>query len=155
MKKAFEDVFSKIQIDMVQACYDYADCDAEKIYVYASCEDHVISPGFFFKINGRVLKRHLLNQFQKDKDKYDVSPDNQGVCLDRLTEKIKELVKVCKEYEKPMPTEIKLIYDVVHHKLRSHYEYEPMYSFDEEKTADDMEDEWYEQVKREEESSLA
>ena len=75
--------------------------------------------------------------------------------MDRLTEKIKELVKVCKEYEKPMPTEIKLIYDVVHHKLRSHYEYEPMYSFDEEKTADDMEDEWYEQVKREEESSLA
>lgn len=34
MPKTFEDEFTKSQIDMVSICFEYANYDVEKIYIY-------------------------------------------------------------------------------------------------------------------------
>ena len=50
MGKMFEDYFSEIQADMVSICLEYVEKRAEKIYIYCSFEDGMISSGFFYKL---------------------------------------------------------------------------------------------------------
>ena len=63
-------------------------------------------------------------------------------------EKIK---KACQEFGRPMPTQIKLIYDVTSKKMQSEYQYENQYSNVPYKLPEDVADEWFEQVKAQEE----
>lgn len=67
--------------------------------------------------------------------------------MDIIIEDIEGIYKLCNEYKKEMPTEIKLIYDVNKNSLKADYKYELVYSKDEQKTADDIAMEWYEEVK--------
>lgn len=46
-----------------------------------------------------------------------------------------------------MPTEFKLIYDVKSSKLKAEYKYDLVYTNDDVKTADDISDEWFEEIK--------
>ena len=48
MGKMFEDYFSEIQADIVSICLEYVGKRAEKIYIYCSFEDGMISSGFFY-----------------------------------------------------------------------------------------------------------
>ena len=57
MGKMFEDYFSEIQADMVSICLEYVGKRAEKIYIYCSFEDGMISSGFFYKVNSKIVKR--------------------------------------------------------------------------------------------------
>ena len=50
-------------------------------------------------------------------------------------------MQVCIEYSRPMPTEMKLIYDVKKNSLKAEYKYENTYSESQTKTAYDMADE--------------
>ena len=45
MEKMFEDYFSEIQADMVSICLEYVEKRAEKIYIYCSFENGMISSG--------------------------------------------------------------------------------------------------------------
>ncbi|EJR97462.1 hypothetical protein IKM_05122 [Bacillus mycoides] len=45
--KEFEDKFSELQADMVSICMEYVEDRADKVYIYASCEESVISSKFF------------------------------------------------------------------------------------------------------------
>lgn len=45
--KEFEDRFSELQADMVSICMKYVEDRADKVYVYASCEEEIISSSFF------------------------------------------------------------------------------------------------------------
>ena len=47
MDKVFEDYFSELQADMVSICMEYVEKRAERIYIYCSFEDNVISSVFF------------------------------------------------------------------------------------------------------------
>lgn len=60
MGKMFEDYFSEIQADMVSICLEYVEKRAEKIYIYCSFEDGMISSGFFYKVNSMVLCQDLV-----------------------------------------------------------------------------------------------
>lgn len=35
----FEDKFSELQVDMISICMEYIEDRADKVYVYASCEE--------------------------------------------------------------------------------------------------------------------
>ena len=50
-----------------------------------------------------------------------------------------------------MPTQIKLIYDVTSKKMQSEYQYENQYSNVPYKLPEDVAEEWFEQVKAQEE----
>ncbi len=146
MNKIFEDTFIEVQIDMIQICLEYVNNNADLIYIYASYEQNTISCGYFYKINGKLLERHKLND--NDTTIYDTSIQGQTACMKKLNEDMKKIISICKEYNRDIRTEIKLIYDVKNNKVSSNYKYELKYSNDTEKTADDMAEEWFDQERK-------
>lgn len=144
MAKVFEDLFMDIQADMVYACMDYVNGDADKIYVYVSAEGKVQTSSHFYEIGGMVYNPYTIKDVSP---KYDVSVSNQRKCVNVLMEDLAELVALCKEYNRPMPTEIKMIYDVNKNSLNADYKYEPVYSNHKTKTSYDVINEWIEEVK--------
>jgi hypothetical protein len=69
--------------------------------------------------------------------------------LHLLTEKIIELKAVCKQYDKPMPTEMKLVYNVKDGCLEASYQYELILGVGEGKTGGEAAGEWYAQLAKE------
>lgn len=148
MSKVFEDYFSELQADMISICLEYAEEKVDRIYIYCSFEEMVISCNFFYRINGRVVRKHELNNAINDEGfRYNTSIARQEATLDIITDDIKSICNLCKEYKKEMPTEMKLIYDVKKNSLKADYKYNLVYSNDEQKTADDIVMEWFEEVK--------
>lgn len=56
---------------------------------------------------------------------------------------IKALKRLCQEHQKEMPTQIKLVYDVISDRINADYSYDIIFSDDQNKTAYDVLDEWY------------
>lgn len=147
MSKSFEDYFSELQADMVSICLEYVDNRADNIYIYCSFENGIVSSDFFYNINGKVLERHKLNDAISDiGKKYNVSTERQRCVLTVLNDNIKDIFKICKEYDRDMPTEMKLVYDVEKNSLKADYRYELIYSMDPIKVADDIAMEWFKQM---------
>ena len=67
--------------------------------------------------------------------------------LDILNEDIEKIKNLCKEYQREMPTEMKLIYDVKSGRFKAEYRYDLIYTHDEVKTASHIFNEWFEEVK--------
>lgn len=148
MGKVFEDYFTELQTDMISICLEYAEDRAEKIYIYCSYENNMISGDFFYKINGKVVHNNMLNDAIVDGEKsYDVSIDRQKGAIDIITDDILSLKKLCQEYQRDMPTQIKLIYDVVENKVQADYRYDLIFSNDKKKTSYDIFEEWYQSEK--------
>ena len=144
MGKVFEDYFTELQADMVSICMEYVEKRAEKVYIYCSYEDNMISSGFFFKINGKIIKKNRLNDvIKKGQKEYDVSVNRQKGVINIINDDIKALKKLCQEYQRDMPTQIKLIYDVSENKLMADYSYDMIFSSHRSKTAYDILEEWY------------
>ena len=135
---------------MVSICLEYVQDKAEKIYIYCSCEERVLSSDFFYRIGEKIKERHKLNDVNKNINYiYNTSPERQDVVLDILIEDIEKMMSLCNEYKREMPTEIKLVYDVSKNSLKADYRYDLVYSNDAVKTADDIAMEWFEQIKAE------
>ena len=144
----FEDQFSELQADMISICMEYVEDRADKVYVYASCEEGVVSSSFFYLINNTYVECHKVNDaLNNGEEEYNVSQDRQFAVLDIINEDVEKIKELCKEHEKDMPTELKLIYEVKSGKLQAEYKYDLVYSDDEVKTADDIAEEWFEEVK--------
>ena len=62
--------------------------------------------------------------WEMKKKKYDVSPERMFQVLQIIGEDIEEIETLCKEYEKDMPTEMKLIYDAKSGKFKAEYKYD-------------------------------
>ncbi|MGE7021954.1 DUF600 domain-containing protein [Solibacillus cecembensis] len=146
--KEFEDRFSELQADMISICMEYVEDRADKVFVYASCEEGVISSSFFYLINNKYVECHKVNDALQDGDeRYDVSPKRMLMVLHIINEDIEKTKELCEEYERDMPTEMKLIYDVKNGNFKTEYKYELVYTHDEIKTADHIADEWFEEIK--------
>ncbi|MBO0451875.1 hypothetical protein [Candidatus Enterococcus murrayae] len=143
MTKVFEDYFTDLQADMVSICLEYVENDGEVIYIYCSYERKVYSVGYFYKINGKLKERHKVNE---ELSNLDVSIHRQQTVLQILMDDLKQIEDVCKQFGRPMPTEMKLIYDIKNNSYNASYQYELVYSEEGEKTADDIEEEWFEEV---------
>lgn len=145
MSKTFEERFSEIQSDMVSICLEYVDNRADKIFIYCSFEAKVLSCDFFYCINGNIIDRNKINEVCSYQ--YDVSIERQLATLEVLEEDTLNIVNLCNEYKKPMPTELKLVYDVKENSLSGNYQYDIVYTNIKGKTADDIVEEWFEEVK--------
>ena len=85
--KVFEDLFMDIQEDMVCAGLDYVDSNADKIYIYGSCEGRMTMPDCFFEVDGDVYNRATLRTISDD---YDVSGENQDICCEEYLKVLKK-----------------------------------------------------------------
>ncbi|KAF6586064.1 DUF600 domain-containing protein [Paenibacillus sp. EKM211P] len=153
MTKIFEDFFSELQADMVSICLEYVNDRADKIYIYCSYEEGMISSDFFYRINNKVVERHKLNDAlssaEKDVFVYDVSVERQRGVIKIINNDIEEIFHLCKKHGREMPTEMKIIYDVKLNKLTANYNYELVHTNHPVKTADDISMEWFEQIQAE------
>ncbi|MHB1316160.1 MAG: DUF600 domain-containing protein [Christensenellales bacterium] len=133
---------------MVSICLEYVENKADKIYIYCSCESGIIASDFFYMINKYIIQCHKINDIVLSSEKrYDVSIQRQKGVMKILNDDIAKIYRLCKEYNREMPTEMKIVYDVRKNSLDAHYKYDLIHSNDPEKTADDIAMEWFEQVK--------
>jgi len=70
-----------------------------------------------------------------------------AMVLDIINENVEKIKELCEEYERDIPTELKLIYDATSGKLKAEYKYDLVYTNDDVKTADDIAGEWFEEIK--------
>lgn len=149
MNQMFEDRFSELQADMVSICLEYVENKAEEIFIYGSFEAKVISCDFFYTINKMIVKKHKLNDAINTSQgfKYNTSGERQREVLKIINNNIEEMIKLCQEYNREMPTEIKLIFNVLHNSLKADYKYEKVYSNDPVRTASNVSMEWYEEIR--------
>ena len=146
--KEFEDKFSELQADMISICMEYVGDRADRVYVYGSCEEDMISSSFFYLINNKYVECHKVNDALKNGDeRYDVSTERQFTVLNIINDDVEKIEELCKEYKRDMPTELKLIYDVKSGRLQAEYKYDLVHTNDDTKTADDFADDWFEEIK--------
>jgi hypothetical protein len=133
---------------MISICLEYVEDRADKVYVYASCEEGIISSSFFYLINNKYVKSHKLNDaLENGEERYDVSTERGFMVLDIINENTEKIKVLCKEYERDMPTEMKLIYDVKSGNFKAEYKYDLVYTNDDIKTAHHIANEWFEELK--------
>lgn len=151
MMKVFEDYFSELQTDMVAICLEYVDNKADEIFIYCSYEPEMYVFDFFYKINGKIVHKHQLYVVEKEDSQhnqvYDISRERQKDALRIGNQNLKLIHKKCKEFNKEMPTEMKLYYNVKKNSLKGKYRYDLVYSIDDELLPDDIFDLWFEEVK--------
>jgi hypothetical protein len=150
MKKVFEDYFSELQGEMVAICAEYADYKADEIYIYCSYEDKMYFFNVFYKMNGKVVHKHQLNETLEEgqPEIFDVSSERQQCMLKMGVDYLKEIHRKCKEFNRDMPTEIKIHYHAKENKLRARYQYDPIWSHAEELLPEDIFLSWFEEVKK-------
>jgi hypothetical protein len=152
MIKVFEDYLSELQTDMVATCLEYVENKAEDIYIYCSYEPEMYAFDVFFKVNGQVVLKNNLNNAVNETDRklflYDISDYRQEALLDIGLENLEKIHEKCKEFNREMPTEIKLQYNVKENSLHAQYKYDLVYSIDDKLLPDDIFDLWFNEVKK-------
>ena len=145
MSAVFEDVFARLQTDMIDVCLEYVNDMAEKVYIYVSCEDGSVACDFFYRVDGKMIKKHRLAQ--ETGRSYDTSVARQKACMKVLQADVLKLISACKEFEREMPTEIKLIYSVSDGRTDADYSYDKYVSDSDTVTAFDRSDAWFRRLK--------
>lgn len=143
MGKIFEDYLSEIQKDMLSVCLEYANHKVDKVFVYASNENNVISSDCFFEIHHQIVKKGSLDEI--DSTIYDTSFKRQIACLKALTKDIKDIASLCKENNRPTPTEIRLFYNVQTQKAGANYQYDPVVAKTKNGISEDVVNDWIEE----------
>lgn len=135
--KVFEDEFMELQTGLIALCMEVTEGNIDKVFAYGSNEKKSKSFNAFFEKNGEILTlrqlgihKELIRQFLR------VGTEDL-VGLDAIGEK----------YGRPVPTELKLLYDVRTKKFRSDYRYEEICSARTGRTAADIFDEWIAEMK--------
>ena len=141
--KVFEDYFTEIQADMIDICLEYIEDYADMIYIYCSTERNTLSADFFYRINGKCIEKEKVNEAEGPHPHYTSDLDNIFKVIEILVEDLEKLKSVCGKYSKPVPTEIKLYYDVKKRSLDGKYKYEAVYSMYKDKLSDDVFEEWF------------
>lgn len=152
MEKIFEDYFSEAQADMVAITLEYVDKKADYIYIYCSFESMYYFD-FFYLINHQYIDRNELNNIGIDY-KYDTSSNRQLQAMKIGVKNLKMIHELCQRYNREMPTEIKLIYNVQKNSLDAEYSYDLKYSNTKDLIADDIFTQWFEEVKKENKHEL-
>ena len=145
MAKTFEDYFSEYQTEMIAVCLEYANYDVDKVYIYCSSEGRMQATDYFFEINGKHYERHQLGMSGK---KYDTSSKRQSACNRIILEALWQIKEKCKEYDRPMPTEMKIVYDAKKNSVDANYRYDLVYSKDPDALPDPIFDAWFAEVKK-------
>ena len=102
MNKVFEDDFLDVQSRIIALCVEFADNKADKVYAYGSIEENSISFNAFFNIGGQIKTTN-------------------NVVTD--TDTIWDFLDLGIHYGKPVPTELKMIYDCKTGQIDTKYQY--------------------------------
>lgn len=115
-KKVFEDAFMEVQKGLIALCMELAGgVPVDDVYAYGSIEENAYSFNAFYVKKGQVIPTHKVNE--------DLVTIKQFLQIG--THDLVRLEEVCREYGRPVPTELKMHY-VVGGGMDAHYEYDPI-----------------------------
>lgn len=147
--KNFEDEFSAKQTDMIQLALEYADRVEQKIdtvYIYGSFETMYSFDVFYKDDRNNIVMLHELSQ----KGMSESEIDNLIFSVLKLgNQDLQDIHKICRKYNRPMPTQIKLIYDHKQNKVKGKYSYDLFYSNSDTLTSGNIFEQWYNEIKEE------
>ena len=146
--ETFEDKLAILQEDMISIALEYSDDKADKVYLFASHENNSFYFNVFFKIGKSYYKKHQLKEFQVD-----TSINRQSQLVDIA---LNDFIKICEAFSdnnREIPTQLKIMYNKKHQKASGKFSYNIHYSNSDTLTADDIFEQWYNEVKEEVESS--
>ena len=132
MGKVFEDEFMDLQAGLISLCMEVTEGKVDKIFVYGSNEKKSTMFNAFFEVDGKIKTMSMLG----------VSRELAFQFLDLGIEDLEKLDAIGAKYNRPVPTELKLYYDVHTGKFRSEYKYEEVCSAKTGKAAGDVFNEW-------------
>lgn len=140
MEKVFEDEFMEVQSRLISLCLELLKIgkqQMDQVYVYCNLERCSTLFDAFFVKNNKVVQKEKVGAGWKTVINFLKIGINEA-------EKIR---KVCKDYGKTVPDEIKMIYDIRSGKFQTEYGYEERTQI-EEKSAAQLVDDWTEEVER-------
>lgn len=147
--KNFEDKFSAKQTDMIQLALEYAERVGQKVdtvYIYCSFETMYSFDVFYKDDENNIVMLHELSN--KGMNKSEI--DNLIFSVLKLgNQDLQDIHKICRKYNRPMPTQIKLIYDNKQNKVKGKYSYDLFYSNSDVLTSGNIFEQWYNEVKEE------
>ena len=119
MSKVFEDAIMEVQSGLISLCLEVVgNRDIDKVYAYCSIEKKSMMFNAFFEVDGKI---QTLNQLGI----------NRGLIMQFLklgTGDLNKVRDVCKRFERPTPTEIKMIYEKKTGKFGVKYRYDEVCS---------------------------
>lgn len=137
MNKVFEDEFMDLQSALISLCLEVVEQKVNKIYAYCSNEKKSKMFNAFFEVNGEIK---TLNQLGV--------PNKLAFQFLKLgTEDLEKVDAICIKYSMPIPTEMKLYYDVETGKYDAKYKYEEVCSAKTGKNAGEVFLEWVSEIK--------
>ena len=114
MKTGFEDTFMDIQAGLIALCMEVTDGQVEKVYAYASIQKDSQMFNAFFEKSGKLVTLKQMG----------IMPDLAMQFLEVGTEDLDKIRELCIENEMPVPTEMKMYYDVKSNQYHADYRYE-------------------------------
>ncbi len=137
MNKVFEDEFMDLQSALISLCMEVTDKKISKVYAYCSNEKKSKMFNAFFEVNGEIK---TLNQLGV--------PNNLAFQFLKLaTEDLEKLDAICIKHNMPIPTEMKLYYDVASGKYDAKYRYEEVCTAKTGKSAGEVFLEWVSEIR--------
>lgn len=137
MNKTFEDEFMDLQAGLISLCLEVTEKKVNKVYAYCSNEKKSKMFNAFFDVNGEIK---TLNQLGV--------PNKLAFQFLKLgTEDLEKVNVICKKYNMPIPTEMKLYYDVTSGKYDAKYKYEEVCSAQTGKNAGEVFLEWVSEIR--------
>ena len=114
MKTGFEDTFMDIQAGLIALCMEVTDGQVEKVYAYASIQKDSQMFNAFFEKSGKIVTLKQMG----------ITPDLAMQFLEVGTEDLDKIRELCIENEMPVPTEMKMYYDVKSNQYHADYRYD-------------------------------
>lgn len=136
MKKVFEDEFMDLQSALISLCLEVTEQKISKVYAYCSNERKSKMFNAFFDVNGEIKTLSQLG-----------IPNELAFQFLKIgTEDLEKLDDICTKYNMPIPTEMKLYYDVKSGKYDAEYKYEEVCSAKTGKSAGEVFLEWISEI---------
>ena len=132
--KVFEDEFSEVQTGLISLCMELTRTKVDKVFAYCSIEDNSQAFNAFFEKDGRILKKNQVG----------ASIETVNDFLRLGTSDLNQLREICTRYGKPVPRQIKMVYDAKTHGFDARISYDSL--LDEGKSAGQVFMEWRSEV---------
>ena len=135
--RLFEDEFMDIQSDIIGMCLDFVDGKVDKVYGYGLIKEKQTMFNVFYTVDNKTKWTH---EFRRERKEIFQLLKEATACLN-------EIRKLCKQHERQLPNELRMVYNNQTGKYESSYKYGEIET--EEFSVDDIFDQWKEEVENE------
>lgn len=144
----FDSKFQSLLKEMIGISYEFVNMNSDEvdaIYVIGLIESGYFYKNFY-KINSNLVKSHKVNSVSKQQ--YDISNKRAFEVLNLGNDLLKQIEKLFKDDNREVPTKLELVYHPKTGKFNSDYSYELNYTNTQSKTAQDVYEEWFNEIEK-------